>query len=136
MYSQTLPQPSGSADAVRTRLAAEPSQPIHALLLNSTLQAAHLPEAISQRIRTRFEQREYDPSELTLAVEDGRKLAAELLGKTSVAGLSRVTQMVDTRDQLQAACDDLLGAPREAGMQQSADCPPERYPRAVSNPHR
>jgi hypothetical protein len=110
--TETTPEP------IRTRLAAEPSPAMHELLLDSTLQAANLPEAISKRIRTRFQQHEYDPSELTLAVEDGRKLAAELLGKTSVAGLSRVTQMVDTRDQLQAACDDLLGAPRESGMQQ------------------
>ncbi len=94
------------------------------LLLESTLAAARLPIPLAERIRTRFMERAYDPSELTQAVEDGRTLAAELLGGAVVAGpgtrhsgADRVGQMVDTRDQLQAACDDLLGAPREAGME-------------------
>ncbi len=87
------------------------------MLLESTLNAARLPEAVATRIRRQFSGRIFDLAELTLAVEDGRELAAELAGGRVVNG-GRVERMFDTRDQLQAACDDLLGAPREKGIEQ------------------
>lgn len=88
-----------------------------ALLLETSLATAHLPVPVNERIRTRFAERIFTPGELSRAIEDGRQLAAELLGGSVIQGPGRVTQMVDTRDQLQAACDDLLGAPRETGME-------------------
>ena len=118
--SQAVEPPAHAIHAVMT---SEPpgEDSVHrqmcALLLETTLTAAHLPGPVAERIRSRFQQCVYDPSELTRAVEDGRRLAAELLGGASVSGPGRVGQMVDTRDQLQAACDDLLGAPRENGME-------------------
>ena len=87
------------------------------MLLESTLTAARLPEAVSTRLRKQFTGKIFDQAELTLAVEDGRALAAELAGGRVVSG-GRVERMFDTRDQLQAACDDMLGAPREKGTEQ------------------
>lgn len=87
------------------------------MLLESTLTAARLPEAVSTRLRKQFAGRIFDLAELNLAVEDGRALAAELAGGRVVSG-GRVERMFDTRDQLQAACDDMLGAPREKGTEQ------------------
>jgi len=86
-----------------------------AMLLENTLTSARLPEAVSGRIRRAFAGRIFEPAELGLAVEDGRELAAQLTGGSVVQG-GRVERVFDTRDQLQAACDDLLGAPREEGM--------------------
>ena len=86
------------------------------MLLESTLATAKLPEAIGTRIRRNFSGKVFEPAELTLAVEDGRALAAELAGGSVVKG-GRLERMFDTRDQLQAACDDLLGAEREKGTE-------------------
>ena len=86
-----------------------------AMLLENTLSTAHLPEAVSARIRRSFAGRIFEPAELSLAVEDGRELTAQLAGGSVVQG-GRVERVFDTRDQLQAACDDLLGAPRDEGM--------------------
>lgn len=86
------------------------------MLLESTLTTAKLPDAVESRIRRQFSGKIFDAAELTLAVEDGRALAAELAGGKVISG-GRVERMFDTRDQLQAACDDLLGAPREKGIE-------------------
>lgn len=88
------------------------------MMLESTLSAARLPEAVSTRLRKQFTGKIFDLAELTLAVEDGRALAAELAGGKIVSGNGRLERMFDTRDQLQAACDDMLGAPREKGTEQ------------------
>ncbi len=86
------------------------------MLLENTLTTARLPEAVSTRIRRQFSGKIFELAELTMAVEDGRELAAELAGGRVVKG-GRVERMFDTRDQLQAACDDLLGAEREKGTE-------------------
>ena len=86
------------------------------MLLENTLNNARLPEAVSTRIRRQYSGKIFELAELTLAVEDGRELAAELAGGKVVKG-GRLERMFDTRDQLQAACDDLLGAEREKGTE-------------------
>ncbi len=92
-------------------------QQMCAMLLETSLAAAHLPHPVSERIRRQFGSRIFDPSELTHAIEDGRALAGELIGARFVQGPGSVNQVYDTRDQLQAACDDLLGAPRQPGLE-------------------
>ena len=86
-------------------------------LLNSTLAAAHLPPALAKRLREQFNGRVFESAELQTAIEDGRKLVSELTGGQVVQGPGRLHGMFDTRDQLQAAIDDLLGAPREPGLE-------------------
>ena len=47
------------------------------------------------------------------AIEDSRKLITELTAGSTVQG-PRISGMFNSRDQLQAAVDDMLGAPRDA----------------------
>ena len=82
-------------------------------LLSSGLAAAHLPEPAAERVRKQFAGKVFEPAELTAAIEDARALVSALTAATIVQGPGRITNMVTTHDQLQAAMDDLLGAPRD-----------------------
>ena len=86
-------------------------------LLDSTLAAAHLPAALAKRLREQFSGRVFESAELQTAIEDGRKLVSELTGGQVVQGPGRLHGMFDTRDRLQAAVDDLLGAERDPGLE-------------------
>ncbi len=86
-------------------------------LLDSSLAAAGLPPAVGKRIRGQFSGRVFESAELSAAIEDGRKLVSELTGGAVVQGPGRIHGMFDTRDRLQAAADDLLGAPRDPGLE-------------------
>jgi hypothetical protein len=83
-----------------------------AQFLESALAAAHLPAPAEERLRKQFSGRAFEPSELQIAIEDTRSLISELSGGAVVQG-SRIHSMFDSGDKLQAAVDDLLGAPRE-----------------------
>ncbi len=84
-----------------------------AYLLESGLAASKLPKPAQDRVRVQFAGKVFEPTELTAAIEDARKLVAELMGGSSVVGPSGVHAMFSSEDQLQAAVDDLLGAPRD-----------------------
>ncbi len=86
-------------------------------LLDSTLRSARIPKPLAERIRARFLDQTYGLEELNLEINSARALAAELQSGTVVQGGGEVRQMFDSRDQLQAACDDLLGAPRNPGAE-------------------
>jgi hypothetical protein len=88
-----------------------------AYLLESGLAASKLPKPAQERVRTQFTGKVFEPSELTNAIEDARKLVAELMGASSIAGPSGVHAMFSSEDQLQIAVDDLLGAPRDKGSE-------------------
>ena len=87
-----------------------------ASLLDARLTASALPAAASENIRMQFTGRTFEPLELDKAVENARKLVADLTGGTLIHGPARISSMFDTRDQLQAAADDLFGAEREARL--------------------
>ncbi len=80
--------------------------------LDSALQAASLPAPAADRLRGQFADKVFEASELQSAIEDTRKLVSELTGASVVQG-ARLHAMFDSRDQLQAAADDMLGAPRD-----------------------
>jgi len=82
-------------------------------LLEARLSASSLPMLACEQIRMRFADRVYNPAELNEAVESARQLVAGLSGGSVVQGPGRITAMYDTRDQLQAATDDLFGADRD-----------------------
>ena len=86
-------------------------------LLESGLSAAKLPEPVKARIRAQFTGKAFEPADLVTAIEDGRKLVSELTGGMVVNGPGHITEMYTTEDQLQAAVDDMLGAPREPGQE-------------------
>jgi hypothetical protein len=104
-----LAQEAEAARAVRLQMCAH--------LLDSGLGAAKLPAAMSEHLRTQFAGKLFEPAELTDAIDQARKLVSDLTGSATVAGPGRIHSMFNSDDQLQAAVDDLLEAPREPGAQ-------------------
>lgn len=92
-----------------------------AMLLESALAASKLPEAAIEDIRKRFSGVVFEAHELNEAIARQSQLVAEITGGQVIEGIpggvAGVHQMFSSEDQLQAAVDDLLGAPREKGMQ-------------------
>ena len=82
-------------------------------LLESALSAAKLPQPMAEHVRQRFDGQVFEAKELTDAIDQARKLVSDLTGPGAVQGNGRISGMFSTGDQLQAAVDDLLGAPRE-----------------------
>ncbi len=85
-------------------------------LLTSGLAAARLPAPAAELVRKQLVGKVFEPAELTAAIEDARKLVADLTAASVVQG-PRIGGMVTTEEQLQAAVDDLLAAPREQGQE-------------------
>ncbi len=84
--------------------------------LTSALDAAKLPAPVAERIRKQFAGKLFEAEEISTAIEDARAMVSELTGGAAVSG-PRIHSMFDSRDKLQAAVDDLLGAPREKGAE-------------------
>ena len=84
--------------------------------LESAISTSKLPAPAAERVREQFTGKLFEAEELTLAIEDTRTLISELTGSAAVNG-PRIHSVFDTRDKLQAATDDLLGAPRDAGLE-------------------
>jgi hypothetical protein len=83
--------------------------------LDSAIQASKLPAPAGERLRKQFAGRLFEAEELTAAIEDTRAMISELTGASAVAG-PRIHSVFDSRDKLQAATDDLLGAPRDEAL--------------------
>jgi len=86
-------------------------------LLESKLSAANLPEPLVKQVRKQFSGKKFSAAELDAGIQDARELFATLQGGGIIKGTSGISNMVVERDKLQAAADDLLGAPRDQGMQ-------------------
>lgn len=82
-------------------------------LLDSGLSAAALPPAVTSRVRAQFDGKVFEPAELQTAIDDARTMVSELLSSQTVAGPGRLHAMFNETDKLQAAVDDMLGAPRD-----------------------
>jgi len=85
-------------------------------LLDSGLGASKLPGPMMEHVRTQFAGRVFEPAELTEAIDSARKLVSSLTGGQAVSGVGRVHGMFSSDDQVEAAVDDLLGAPRRAEL--------------------
>lgn len=83
-------------------------------VLDTALAGSGLPTPIKDRLRGQFSNKLFEPEELNKAIEDGRKMYAELTAGASVKGISggRFSGMYSSQDQLVAAVHDLLGAER------------------------
>ncbi len=83
-------------------------------VLDTALAGSGLPTPIKDRLREQFSNKLFEPEELNRAIEDGRKMYAELTAGASVKGISggRFSGMYSSQDQLVAAVHDLLGAER------------------------
>jgi hypothetical protein len=84
-----------------------------AYLLDSALGAAKLPKPVSQRLRAQFEGQIFESEALKAAIEDARTMVGELTGADTIYGPGRISGMVTSEERLQAAVDDLFGAPRD-----------------------
>ncbi len=86
-------------------------------LIELKLANAELPEAAAQDVRGRFAGKAFRPEELSAAVEAWRESLAEVEAPAQIQGPRRVQAMFDSHDQVQAAIDDMIGAPREHGAE-------------------
>lgn len=98
-----------------------------ALLLEQGVSASRLPQPAQDFIRARFTEpsplaggqggeritRIFNPSDLTSAIEEVRALSGSLATRGIVGASGIVSGMFTAEEQLQAAVDDLLGAPRD-----------------------
>lgn len=84
-------------------------------LLDARLAQTGLPITLTSSIRARFAGRPFTPAELDAALQEARSLVAELQGPRAIAGTPPLS-MVTAEERLQAAVDDLLGAPRDPEM--------------------
>lgn len=113
METPTTQPPAPTADENDLRAA---RAELSAARLELALAASRLPDPAAEGIRRRFSGRAYDPGELETAIEESRALVSALTGGETVRG-PRLSAVVDSRDQLQAAVDDLFEAPREPGLE-------------------
>ncbi|HPH96996.1 MAG TPA: hypothetical protein PKW33_20085 [Anaerolineaceae bacterium] len=95
--------------------AAAPAPDLCGWMLETALAAERLPEPLAGQVRARFAGRSFEPAELTRSLAEARGLLSQLTGQGVVQG-PRLSGMFDTRDQLQAATDDLFGAPRDPAL--------------------
>jgi len=86
-------------------------------LLASSLKMADLPLAAEKDVRERFEGRAFEPKELKDAIGAWKSALEEATNSASLIVGPRVTQMFSSEDQIQAAVDDLLEAPRNKGAE-------------------
>ncbi len=82
-------------------------------LLDTALSASRLPAAMQRHVRAGFADRVFESGELQTAIEDARGLVSDLTASALVTGPGgQVSHMFSSEDRLQAAVDDLFGAPR------------------------
>lgn len=86
-------------------------------LLESSLANTQLPPSMQNRIRAQFQGRSFAPAELQCAIAEHQSLLSELDAGRSVKGHARIEGMVEPAERLQAATDDLFGAPRDAKLE-------------------
>ena len=87
-----------------------------AFLLESSLANTNLPQGFKVSIRKQFQNRVFAPAELQSALREAHTLLSDLEGTSVVKGPARVEGMLEPGERLQAAVDDLLGAPRDKSL--------------------
>ena len=115
---QSLPEPAlvGEAETAH-QMRAEMSR----YLLDTALAASRLPAAMQKHVRSQLAGQVFSPAELQTAIEEARSLVSELTAASLVTGPGgHVSHMFTSEERLQAAVDDLFGAPRakeQTGLQ-------------------
>jgi len=87
------------------------------ILLQYALTASNLPEVVQARLKRQFSDRVFQLATLTAEIEAARSEVASLMAGSLVQGPARITGLNTSTDQLTAAVDDLLGAPRNLGQE-------------------
>ena len=86
-------------------------------LLTSALTSSKLPEIVQARLRRQFNGTVFEAAALQAAIDEARTEVGALLSGSAIQGPGRVNGVFDSADKMQAAFDDLMGAPREPGME-------------------
>lgn len=119
-------QPDANKSAEELRQQQEFRRQMCALLLEQGVTASRLPQPAQEFIRARFTEEAdgvkrvklFNPSDLTSAIDELRNLSGELMASHGITGASgQISGMYSAEEQLQAAVDDLLGAPRDKKME-------------------
>ncbi|MCA1955127.1 MAG: hypothetical protein LDL12_08280 [Anaerolinea sp.] len=99
-------------------------QTLYDWLLEARLQTAHLPAPAAAQLRQQFAGRSFTPQEVDQAIQQMQALSAALQGPVrEVSGRpaaqrpdGELSGMITGEERLQAAVDDLLGAPRDPAL--------------------
>lgn len=87
-----------------------------AWVAETMLGSSQLPYPVKDRLKKQFSGRTFAPAELQSAIRDARAMLMEMDPGKAVNGPARIEGMVDAGERVQAAVDDLFGAPRAAHM--------------------
>ncbi len=87
-------------------------------LLETALNAdITLNDAAKKLIRGRFENRTFKPEELATEIKSFKEAFTTQQAASLIAGPAQISGMFNSEDQIRAAIDDLLEAPREVGAE-------------------
>jgi hypothetical protein len=86
-------------------------------LLEASLTTSNLPDLVQARLRRQFADQVFQPATLSAEISAARDEIAALTAASIVQGPGRISGLHDTADQLTAAVDDMLGAPRNPGQE-------------------
>jgi hypothetical protein len=104
---QTAP-PVDSGDLDTTRAA------LNALVLDTALALAEIPDKAKDAVRLSFKSAQtITPADVGTAIQAWKDATAESTAGAEIKGPARISGMFNSDDQIQAAIDDLVGAPRE-----------------------
>ncbi len=106
------------------------------LVLSASLAQSNLPAVTMDRIYRQFAGQVFQMATLTAEIEAARAEVASLTAANLVKGPARIAGVTSSSDQVKAAVDDLLGAPREPGQEQRTTRTPFRHTGALSPGHR
>jgi hypothetical protein len=101
------------AELEEMRQARQKLDSLSELLIEQELSASKLPTYLVESIKKRFAGQPYNPKAVDEAISEARTMMSELTGSAVVRGPGRISGMFDSRDKLQAAVDDMMGAPRD-----------------------
>ncbi len=87
-----------------------------AFLLESSLSNTTLPTSLKNNIRKQFQNRSFAPAELQGALREAHALLSDLESGQVVKGPARIEGMIEPGERIQAAVDDLFGAPRDKAL--------------------
>jgi len=115
---QNEPQVSKESKTLEVQLSEmrQMKEEMSKLLLENSLANSNLPQSLKNNLRKQFQNSSFSPAELSQAMHEAQTLLSELDGASVVKGPARIEGMVEPGERLQAAVDDLMGAPREKGM--------------------
>lgn len=87
-----------------------------AFLLESSLSNTTLPTSLKNNIRKQFQNRSFAPAELQGALREAHALLSDLESGQVVKGPARIEGLIEPGERIQAAVDDLFGAPRDKAL--------------------